>query len=232
MEGEWSTTIAATPSTRLRRAVEAGHQAEPNIPNVHSAPTNASQLVDIDICHLRPILMASSEAGPSRPDAEAVVRAALEAYAQLPKHGKPARRDNGVVEWTVFAAIVLSLPACTSSTSSSSPHVTSSLLVPSLGTGVKCLPAIRLPPLGDTLHDSHAEVLARRGFVRWLIDEAGCLVRGEAHSGVLEYDRADGGEGRFALCEGVEVWLYVSALPVSTSLPASSFLLLPLLPSS
>lgn len=162
--------------------------------------------------------MATPEAGrPSHPDsyAEAVVGAALDAYARLPKHGKPARRDNGVVEWTVFASIVLSYPPPSPPSSPSSSHTTSSTLVPSLGTGVKCLPATRLPPLGDTLHDSHAEVLARRGFVRWLIDEAGRLVRGEAHSGVLEYDKLDGGVGRFALREGVQVWLYVSALPVS-----------------
>ncbi|KAI9448569.1 adenosine deaminase/editase [Lactarius indigo] len=42
----------------------------------------------------------------------------------------------------------------------------------SLGAGAKCLPADRLPVRGDSLHDSHAEVIARRGAVRWLLEEA------------------------------------------------------------
>lgn len=162
---------------------------------------------------------------------DAVVTAALDAYARLPKHGKPARRDNGVAEWTVFASILLTAPSELASPSSSTSAVTPNSTHPphssappppsplaqrprvipiSLATGVKCLPAARLPPLGDTLHDSHAEVLARRGFVRWLIDEAARVVRGERGEGVLELRN-----GAFRMKEGVEVWLYVSALPVS-----------------
>ena len=41
----------------------------------------------------------------------------------------------------------------------------------SLATGSKCLPTSRLPKEGDALHDSHAEVLARRGAVRWFLEE-------------------------------------------------------------
>ncbi len=126
-------------------------------------------------------------------DPEAVVRAALDAYARLPKHGKPALRDNGVREWTVFASIVLTRP--------SAPP-----LVASIGTGVKCLPANRLPPLGDTVHDSHAEILARRGFVRFLLAQAAALLAGE--ESLLSH-----AEGRFTL--SAAVWLYISALPVS-----------------
>ncbi|RSH91441.1 hypothetical protein EHS25_009740 [Saitozyma podzolica] len=82
----------------------------------------------------------------------------------------------------------------------------------SIGTGVKVLSANRLPPLGDTLHDCHAEVLVRRGFVRWLVDEAERYVKGDSHSGVLEWTEQ---KKKLRLKEDVEVWLYVSALPVS-----------------
>lgn len=117
-------------------------------------------------------------------------------YNALPKHGKPIVRDNGVAEWTILAAIVLVR-------SDSEPHLVA------LGTGVKVLPAARLPPLGDTVHDCHAEVLARRGFLRWLVAEAARVQRGEASEWLVWRD------GKFALAPGVEVFLYVSALPVS-----------------
>ncbi|BEJ07832.1 hypothetical protein CcaverHIS641_0411010 [Cutaneotrichosporon cavernicola] len=123
--------------------------------------------------------------------ADAVVTAALDAYARLPKHGKPVVRDNGVREWTVFASIIVTTP---------------SPVVASIGTGVKCLPANRLPPLGDTVHDSHAEVLARRGFVRYLLSEATSALENE--SAILSFV-----EGRFVIKDNVETWLYISALP-------------------
>lgn len=89
-----------------------------------------------------------------------VVQASIDLYNSLRNHGKPARRPNNVEEWTVLATISLVFPS------------SSEVQVVSLGTGVKVLPANRLPPLGDAVHDSHAEVLAKRGFVRWMMEEA------------------------------------------------------------
>ncbi|KAL1410838.1 hypothetical protein Q8F55_001781 [Vanrija albida] len=126
--------------------------------------------------------------------AERVVATAHAAYAALPKHGKPIVRDNGVAEWTILAAILVLKD-------DGDPHLVS------LGTGVKVLPAARLPPLGDTVHDCHAEVLARRGFLRWLVAEAGRVQRGEGSEWVEWV-----GE-KFVLAPGVQVALYVSALP-------------------
>lgn len=143
--------------------------------------------------------------------ADSVAGAALAAYGALPNHGKPGVRSNGVPEWTVLAAMGLVLPRGSEGLSGSLPEIR----VVSIGTGVKVLPAVRLPPLGDTVHDSHAEVLARRGFRRWLIHEASRVARGEA-SGVLERQG-----DKFTLVPGVEVWLYVSALPVCVVLASA-----------
>lgn len=81
---------------------------------------------------------------------------------------------------------------------------------------MKCLPCNRLPPAGDTLHDQHAEVLARRGFRRWLLDQAMMLSddfkkgRGPSSGRVLEVTA----EGVIRLLPRVKVWMYVSTLPV------------------
>lgn len=46
--------------------------------------------------------------------------------------------------------------------------IVESLRVVALGSGSKCLSAAARSPLGDVLNDSHAEVIARRAFQRWL----------------------------------------------------------------
>lgn len=43
--------------------------------------------------------------------------------------------------------------------------------VVAFGTGTKCFSNIQQDENGSILHDMHAEVLARRGFVRFLIDQ-------------------------------------------------------------
>ena len=142
--------------------------------------------------------LADVEAGPSYSClADRVASSAIAHYTSLPRHGKPVIRDNHVPEWTVLSAIFLS---------------TADRLIPiSLATGVKVLPANRLPPIGDVLHDSHAEILARRGMMRWFLSEAGKVIKGEDNEGVLEYNGT-----KIRLIDGVETWMYISALPVST----------------
>ncbi|CAG8603159.1 2044_t:CDS:10 [Acaulospora morrowiae] len=77
-------------------------------------------------------------------------------YKTIGKGGKPLTIQNRL-EWTVIAAIV----AC---------HVKDAggyyLECVSLGSGLKCLPQSRLSRSGDLVHDSHAEVLSRRGFIK------------------------------------------------------------------
>ncbi|KAF5333841.1 hypothetical protein D9758_017431 [Tetrapyrgos nigripes] len=47
----------------------------------------------------------------------------------------------------------------------------SNVKIISITTGTKCLPMSRYPLHGEALHDSHAEILAQRGAVRWVLDE-------------------------------------------------------------
>lgn len=100
-------------------------------------------------------------------------------------------------QFTILAAFVL--------------RTAEQLKVVSLGTGSKCLPAERLPKAGDALHDSHAEVLARRGAIRWFLEE---IARGCSED--LDYSSpwlVRGADGRFMLREAVRLDMYISTVP-------------------
>ncbi|WVQ75601.1 hypothetical protein IAR50_005229 [Cryptococcus sp. DSM 104548] len=149
-----------------------------------------------------------------------LAQASIDLYNTLPTHGKPFWRDNGVPEWTILSTISL---VCFPQpqdrhTALQDDSEESCRIVPiSLGTGVKVLPHARLPPAGDAVHDCHGEILARRGFVRWLIHQAFLVSSTEAsenHAATEEeifVERT--ASGQFRMKDGVEVWLYVSALP-------------------
>ena len=79
-----------------------------------------------------------------------------------------------------------------------------------LATGCKCLPEDRLPEKGDSLHDSHAEVLARRCARRWLLEE---IQRYITCGGSSQWLIKDDNNGVFTLKEGVRVVMYISTPP-------------------
>lgn len=86
----------------------------------------------------------------------------------------------------------------------------------SIGTGTKCIPAAKLSNRGELVHDSHAEVIARRGAVRWLLEE----VQRIASESIADSDwlvRVSPDASRFKLRDGVEVHLYVSTLPCKST---------------
>ncbi|KAJ8674838.1 hypothetical protein QAD02_010624 [Eretmocerus hayati] len=88
----------------------------------------------------------------------------LEKYAMLKKTGKPTEN-----EWTVLSGVVLQ-------------NIYEDLSVVALCTGTKCLSGKELnsPNIidrGDRLSDSHAEVLARRAFLRFLYDQIELLLK-------------------------------------------------------
>lgn len=101
-------------------------------------------------------------------------------------------------QFTILAAFVLS-------TTSGQRKVIS------IGTGSKCLPAMRLQVGGDLVHDCHAEVLARRGAVRFFVEEVGRCVGRDDSEGSLWITRK--GCGKFVVRDEVRLHLYVSTLP-------------------
>lgn len=84
-----------------------------------------------------------------------IAKLCLDKYVSLKKTGKPSD-----CEWTVLSGIVLQ-------------NTSKELCVVSLCTGTKCLSGIELRNIkyderGSKLSDSHAEILARRAFLRYL----------------------------------------------------------------
>ncbi|KAJ1866226.1 hypothetical protein LPJ78_002049 [Coemansia sp. RSA 989] len=93
--------------------------------------------------------------------ADRIAQSVIKKYNELPKRGKPTVKGKGAQtkeEWTVLAGFVLENTQ------------TSQLECVSLGTGLKCQHREQLSPYGDSLHDSHAEVIARRALLVYLID--------------------------------------------------------------
>lgn len=82
----------------------------------------------------------------------------------------------------------------------------------SVATGTKCLPVNKLPLDGESVHDSHAEVLARRGAVRWFLEEIGRCHRafdtGFQSDWISLYP-----DGKYALKNDARLMLYVSTVP-------------------
>ena len=115
-------------------------------------------------------------------------------------------RPSNDYQYTVLAAFVLEKP-------STDDDDDDKFKIASLATGAKCLPTDRYPPRGDALHDSHAEVLARRAFVRWLHEE---LQRAaHASTGSRWIERCE--EGKWTLKEDVKLHMYISTVPCKLS---------------
>ncbi|KZT54528.1 adenosine deaminase/editase [Calocera cornea HHB12733] len=121
---------------------------------------------------------------------DVIAEAVLDVYGSLPRSCRP-QPSGSTPTYTILAGIVL-VP------DSGLPTVIS------LGTGSKVLPSSKLPPSGDVLHDSHAEVIARRGAIKWFMEE---IRRGRD-----DWVKPVPG-GRLALREDVTVAMYISCLP-------------------
>ncbi|PVU97641.1 hypothetical protein BB560_005731, partial [Smittium megazygosporum] len=83
---------------------------------------------------------------------DSIASCVLSKYEKLSKKGKPTRKNESTIEWTVLAGI-------------------SSIECVALGTGTKCLGGSALSKFGDLVNDSHAEIVARRAFNLYLLEQ-------------------------------------------------------------
>jgi len=116
---------------------------------------------------------------------DGVVKQVLELYSSLNFRPPPG-------QFTILASFILSSPK--------------SLKIIALATGSKCLPAARLSIF--PLHDSHAEILARRAATRWFLEE----VARSVSQGTSQWVQKDA-DGRYGLKDDVHIHMYISTPP-------------------
>ncbi|XP_048461675.1 tRNA-specific adenosine deaminase 1 isoform X3 [Rhincodon typus] len=83
---------------------------------------------------------------------------------KLPKTGLPDPRR----EWTLLAAVVKVEEKLSTKPCCNNERNDVTLEVVAMGTGTKCIGQIKMSKNGNIINDSHAEVTARRGFLRYL----------------------------------------------------------------
>lgn len=128
-----------------------------------------------------------------------ICRLVHERYSRLAKTGKPQ-----VGEWTVLAGVVLT-----------DRH---GARVVSLGTGTKCLTMAQIAADGggESLHDAHAEVCARRALLTFLLAEIQLAASSDDASSQVLQARGDGGSRdavAFELRPEVGLHFYSSEVP-------------------
>lgn len=114
-------------------------------------------------------------------------------YKSLPKTGKPTAQ-----EWTILAAIV--------QLNGKSEEVVS------LGLGTKCLGSTKLCSKALALSDSHAEVLARRGFLRYLYNQM--ELECQKQDSIFEWNEID---AKFVLKNGIKFCFLSTQSPCGDS---------------
>ncbi|KAK6429841.1 hypothetical protein LTR95_014013 [Oleoguttula sp. CCFEE 5521] len=208
------------------------------------------------------------------PHPDAIADCVLAAFNKLPAKFKPRALAKGGRESVPLAGIVLCRNIETAEhgpRSSQSANGTygaahddkgkgfSGLTCVSLATGMRCLPQSKLAQVtGNVLHDWHAEILAIRGFNRWVLEECLELARAgeekqngewvawrkaaESPSGLKSQDSMPSNEATtktsaepttlsqpFTLRPGISIHMYISQAPCGD---ASMELLMSRQPSS
>lgn len=115
----------------------------------------------------------------------------LNFYSKLPN----AKRLLKDAEWTIYSAIVMECEG--------------RLELVSCGTGTKCIGGQSLSENGDILNDSHAEVVCRRAFLRFLMSQVRTTKAPEGQS-IFRYDET---AKVFMLKDGVKFHLFTSSTP-------------------
>jgi len=121
------------------------------------------------------------------------VERSLEKFNAFPPRGKPGER-----EWTVLASICR--------------KEGTRVRVVALATGTKSLRKDAIRPNGCMLRDCHAEVLTRRAFRRYLLNQISRLLK-EGTSDAYVFGETSGEKRPVLLRDSVEYYMYVSCAP-------------------
>ncbi|PRP85233.1 hypothetical protein PROFUN_07003 [Planoprotostelium fungivorum] len=114
----------------------------------------------------------------------------IQLYERLAPKGKPTAR-----EWTVLASFCLLQKIEENWTP---------VKILSMGTGNRCLSESQLNKRGDIIHDSHAEIIARRSLIRLLYDE----LRKEGSKAIFEKK-----DDKYNLKDIYRLGMYISHTP-------------------
>lgn len=108
-----------------------------------------------------------------------------------------AKRNLKNSEWTILSAIVMQ-------------RDDTSFEVVALGTGTKCIGANMLSANGDILNDFHAEVIARRAFIRFLLHQIHAVKLRDEQSIFRTYDDDS---KHFKLKDNVKFHMFTTSTP-------------------
>uniref|UniRef100_A0A1B0D2F7 tRNA-specific adenosine deaminase 1 n=1 Tax=Phlebotomus papatasi TaxID=29031 RepID=A0A1B0D2F7_PHLPP len=108
----------------------------------------------------------------------------------LPKSGKPVSER----EWTVLCGIVRDLEG--------------KMEVVAMGTGTKCIGADQMSESGDIVNDSHAEIVTRRAFLRYLMEQM--VFAREGEQSIFEFGKES---GKFSLRKGCRFHFFTTHSP-------------------
>lgn len=117
----------------------------------------------------------------------------LNFYEKLPN----AKRVLKSTEWTILSAIVMQ------------NENDNKFEVVSMGTGTKCIGSSMLTAKGNILNDFHAEVIARRAFVRFLIHQIDAVKQCNEQS-IFHLDAVN---KRFILTNNVKFHMFTTSTP-------------------
>ena len=123
-----------------------------------------------------------------------VAKTVLQQFAKLSKKGKP--KDS---EWTVLSSVFLF-----------KQEKPSDFHIVCLATGTKCLDGDtrRRSLPGTLLHDSHAEVLARRGLIYWILEQINLVSKGQVSSYISK-----GADGKYDWTKKWKIGMLSTHLP-------------------
>ncbi|XP_004600922.2 tRNA-specific adenosine deaminase 1 isoform X2 [Sorex araneus] len=138
--------------------------------------------------------------------ADEVARLCYEHYeTRLPKQGKP-EPDR---EWTLLAAVVKVQPTVDLACDGPDRPVQVTKEVVSMGTGTKCIGQSKMRKSGDVLNDSHAEVITKRSFQRYLLHQLQLAAAGKGKSIFVPGTR----KGQWRLRPGLSFVFFSSHTP-------------------